>query len=401
MPRPHAHATPISGRARDPNRRNHSIGAGIDSVNDGVVTTPALEQPHGAFADRRDRPARWDTSDDTQGLGIDSCDRSLADKPDRAKARDRSAPAPDPPGASRGERLWIAAHECACARIGCPRRVARDRDPWIALEPDKGRRDTVRMRIQSPQEPNPGRTGHPPTRRNGDHERMFVASSEANCSTRYPDRCSTFRQSWIDSVHDIASVVCHPDSTCAYGELERRRAARVRKDRRLPALRVDANDVILECPDCSVATGQRVDEAPPSMNPLQPHRPRIDSDYGAAPRSDPDRPESSHDRRRALPLRRSGGGVGARGRCDCSDADDADEGSWPHAWSTRSTVAEVRARATYQASRRCGVYDGVTRYASNTASRFLSAVSKERSSFTSPTSAVYQLRAIPSSTTPP
>ena len=45
--------------------------------------------------------------------------------------------------------------------------------------------------------------------------------------------------------------------------------------------------------------------------------------------------------------------------------------------------------------------DGVTRYASKTASRLRSAVRSERSSFTSPTSAVYQLRAIPSSTTPP
>ena len=40
------------------------------------------------------------------------------------------------------------------------------------------------------------------------------------------------------------------------------------------------------------------------------------------------------------------------------------------------------------------VQDGVTRYASKTASRFRSALSRPRSSFTSPTSAVYQLRAI-------
>ena len=49
----------------------------------------------------------------------------------------------------------------------------------------------------------------------------------------------------------------------------------------------------------------------------------------------------------------------------------------------------------------CPPQEGVTRYASNTASRFLSAVSRLRSSFTSPTSAVYQFRAMPSSTTPP
>ncbi len=45
--------------------------------------------------------------------------------------------------------------------------------------------------------------------------------------------------------------------------------------------------------------------------------------------------------------------------------------------------------------------DGVTRYASKTASRFRSAPRSDRRSFTSPTSAVYQLRAIPSWTTPP
>ena len=46
-------------------------------------------------------------------------------------------------------------------------------------------------------------------------------------------------------------------------------------------------------------------------------------------------------------------------------------------------------------------HDGVTRYASNTASRLRSAVSSVRSPFTSPTSAVYQFFASWSSTTPP
>src|SRR5439155_12900929 len=44
---------------------------------------------------------------------------------------------------------------------------------------------------------------------------------------------------------------------------------------------------------------------------------------------------------------------------------------------------------------------GVTRYASKTASMFLSAVNRPRSSLTSPTSATYQFRAIWSSTLPP
>ena len=59
------------------------------------------------------------------------------------------------------------------------------------------------------------------------------------------------------------------------------------------------------------------------------------------------------------------------------------------------------ARAPWLAALTLPRQDGVTRYASNTASRFLSAVRSERSSFTSPTSAVYQFRAIPSSTVPP
>jgi len=46
-------------------------------------------------------------------------------------------------------------------------------------------------------------------------------------------------------------------------------------------------------------------------------------------------------------------------------------------------------------------YEGVTRYASNTASMLRNAVNRLRSSFTSPTSATYQFFAIWSSTVPP
>ena len=82
--------------------------------------------------------------------------------------------------------------------------------------------------------------------------------------------------------------------------------------------------------------------------------------------------------RRALELRPE---LGEHARTDEDFASLRDRPDWP--------LPQARAQ------------DGVTRYASKTASRLRRAVRSERSSFTSPTSAVYQFRAIPSSTTPP
>ena len=68
---------------------------------------------------------------------------------------------------------------------------------------------------------------------------------------------------------------------------------------------------------------------------------------------------------------------------------------------TDDDLAALRERPGLAARTTDERQDGVTRYASKTASRLRRAVRSERSSFTSPTSAVYQFRAIPSSTTPP